>query len=178
MSHKAKLLRACAWNRCTLLMPTSAQHVQVGPVSKDGATQLSWLTDQVAFSFYMSSTNLTMAARPCVICSLSPLFFWSYLPWLSSTISLQHGGLLGISQAHQPAASFQPCIGFFLLYLHRSSWDPPHAVPHGLQGFAQMSPSQQANPGHLLKILICLYFTWAFLISNPFPCAICHHTTV
>lgn len=111
MSHKAKLLRACAWNRCTLLMPTSAQHVQVGPVSKDGATQLSWLTDQVAFSFYMSSTNLTMAARPCVICSLSPLFFWSYLPLLS-TISLQHGGLLGISQAHQ-ACCFLPTLHWF-----------------------------------------------------------------
>lgn len=160
-------------------MPTSAQHVQVGSVSKDGATQLSWLADLKWLFHFTCHPHILQWLQDPVSSAPSPLYFsdliscYSPLPFHSSMV-----GSWVFLKPTRPAASFQPCIGFFLLYLHRSSWDPPHSVPHGLQGFAQMSPSQQANPGHLLKILICLYFTWAFLISNPFPCAICHHTTV
>lgn len=75
MSHKDKLLRACAWNRCTLLMPTSAQHVQVGPVSKDGSTQLSWLTDlKWVFHFTCHPQILPWLQGP-VSSAPSPLYF-------------------------------------------------------------------------------------------------------
>lgn len=152
-------------------MPTSAQHAQGGPVSKDGSTQLSWLTDPKWLFHFTCHPQILRWLQDPVSSVPSSLYFSD----LISPYSLLYHftpvmvGSWVFLKPTRPAASFQPCIGFFLLYLHRFSWDPPHSVPHGLQRFAQMSPSQQANPGHLLKILICLYFTWAFLISNPFP---------
>lgn len=96
-------------------MPTSAQHAQGGPVSKDGSTQLSWLTDPKWLFHFTCHPQILRWLQDPVSSVPSSLYFSD----LISPYSLLYHftpvmvGSWVFLKPTRPAASFQPCIGFF-----------------------------------------------------------------
>lgn len=89
-----------------LLLPTSAQNVQVGPVSKSG---LSWLSDpKWLFTCQLQVLRWLQDPIPSVPSSLfsdmSPLILLTSLQlWWAPGCFLRPA---------RPASAFQPCVGF------------------------------------------------------------------
>ena len=158
-----------------MLLSTSAQNVQVGPVSKDRElshpgllTPSDFFTLLVIYKSYDGCTILYyLPPSPIIFLTLSLLILLYCFPpaMVDSLVFLKHT---------RPASAFQPFIGFSS---SRNCLAPPQILlTHLLTSFKTLLRCHLLNKPTLatfLKIVICLHFTLAFLISqSPLPCAI------